>query len=379
LRQPNKIGTICFLFGALCCMAAQTSPRPSTPAFADPSPHRIQMVKVEENVQLEVLDWGGTGRPVVLLAGWGNTAHIYDDLAPLLAENYHVYGITRRGYGASSAPAAGYSVHRLGDDVVAVLDALKINRPILVAHSFAGKELSSVATRFPDRIAAAVYLDAAYGYAFYDPAVGNLTFDISALQKKLEQLSNSQGDVKLIEQLLQNDLPLVGRDLQQQKQYLDLIARVPADRARPTAADMASFTAFSAWYAQNMVGGNPPEIELHLSFESNPDGSVGKPRSHPDVSAEDAKWEQFTNLRVPVLAIFACPVDYGPSIDRDPVLREKLEAYNTANCQSQAKALEKGVPSSRVLLWPRSYHYLFIARRDNVLKELRSFADSLPQ
>jgi hypothetical protein len=31
------------------------------------------------------------------------------------------------------------------------------------------------------------------------------------------------------------------------------------------------------------------------------------------------------------------------------------------------------------LLWPRTYHYLFIARRDDVLKELRSFVDGLPK
>ncbi len=337
------------------------------------------MVKVEENVQLEVLDWGGTGRPIVLLAGSGNTAHIYDDFAPKLAEDFHVYGITRRGFGESSYPSMGYSAHRLGDDVVAVLDALEIARPILVAHSFAGQELSSVATRFPDRIAGAVYLDAAYGYAFYDPTVGNLTFDLPTLQKKLEQLSGAQGDAKLIDELLQSDLPLLERDLQQKKQYLTLISQVPTDRARPAATDLASFTALRGWYAQNMVGGLPPEVELHLSFESNPDGSVGKLRSHPAVSTEDSKWEQFTHLRVPVLAIYACPVDHGPSIDRDPSLREKLEAYDTATCQTQAKALEKDVPSSRVLLWPRTYHYLFIARRDDVLKELRSFADSLPR
>jgi len=39
---------------------------------------------VDDNVKLEVLDWGGTGRPLVLLAGLGNTAHVFDDFAPKL-------------------------------------------------------------------------------------------------------------------------------------------------------------------------------------------------------------------------------------------------------------------------------------------------------
>ena len=45
----------------------------------------------------------GTGRPVVLLAGY-NTAHVFDDFAAKLSETSRVYGITRRGYGASSRP-----------------------------------------------------------------------------------------------------------------------------------------------------------------------------------------------------------------------------------------------------------------------------------
>ena len=56
----------------------------------DPSPHHEQFVAVQEDVRLEVLDWGGSGRPVVLLAGSGNTAHIFDDFAPKLTGFCHV-------------------------------------------------------------------------------------------------------------------------------------------------------------------------------------------------------------------------------------------------------------------------------------------------
>ena len=73
-------------------------------AWLDPSPHRTQFIAVENNIKLEVLDWGGSGRPLVLFAGLGNTAHVFDKFAPKLSSAYHVYGITRRGFGASSAP-----------------------------------------------------------------------------------------------------------------------------------------------------------------------------------------------------------------------------------------------------------------------------------
>jgi non-heme chloroperoxidase len=118
-------------------------------------------------------------------------AHVFDDFAPKLSRDYHVYGITRRGFGASSAPvpdAANYSADRLGDDVLAVLDALKLERPVLVGHSIAGEELSSVGTRYPDRIGGLIYLEADYEYAYYDASLGNEDIDSRELLKKLEQL-----------------------------------------------------------------------------------------------------------------------------------------------------------------------------------------------
>jgi len=64
--------------------------------WRDPSSHTAQFVTVEDNVKLEVLDWGGSGRPIVLLAGFGNTAHVYDDFALKLLDCCRAYGISRR-------------------------------------------------------------------------------------------------------------------------------------------------------------------------------------------------------------------------------------------------------------------------------------------
>ena len=64
----------------------------------------VQFVTVEPGVKLEVLDWGGTGRPLVFLAGLGNTAHVFDTFAAKFIGKYHVYGITRRGFGNSAPP-----------------------------------------------------------------------------------------------------------------------------------------------------------------------------------------------------------------------------------------------------------------------------------
>jgi len=95
-------------------------------SWQDGSPHTVRFVTVDGNVRLETLDWGGSGSPVVLLAGGGNTAHVFDDFAPKLAADHHVYAITRRGFGASGFAVTGdrFPVDRLRDDVLAVVDAL---------------------------------------------------------------------------------------------------------------------------------------------------------------------------------------------------------------------------------------------------------------
>ena len=92
-------------------------------SWRDSSSHGVRFVTVEKGVRLEVLEWGGAGRPVVFLAGGGNTAHVFDESAPKLASNHHVYGITRRGFGASGFSNSANPIDRLRDDVLAVLDA----------------------------------------------------------------------------------------------------------------------------------------------------------------------------------------------------------------------------------------------------------------
>jgi len=85
----------------------------STSSVAPPRT-KCSLFTVDKDVKLAVLDWGGTGRPVVLFTGFGNTAHVFDDFAPKLTSQYHGYGITRRGFGASSVPPSGYSEWSFG-------------------------------------------------------------------------------------------------------------------------------------------------------------------------------------------------------------------------------------------------------------------------
>jgi pimeloyl-ACP methyl ester carboxylesterase len=302
----------------------------------DPTAHSAQFIATETNVRLEVLDWGGTGRPVVLIAGSGNTAHIFDRFATRLAGTYHVYGITRRGFGASSAPRptpANYAADRLGDDVLAVIDALKLRKPVLVGHSLGGEELSSVGSRHPEKIAGLVYLDAGYHWAFYDRSRGDLIVDRNEALRKLEQLQpgrQPQLPGALIHDLLESSLPALEKDLREEQKKLEGTA---APSAQPQTA--------------------PPTIGYALQLGM----------------------QKYTEIPVPILAIYAIPHDRGIT---DAAARAAADARDMETSGIPAKAFEAGLPSSRVVILPHANHYVYQSNEAEVLREMNAFISGLP-
>ena len=305
----------------------------------DSSPHTTQFVPVEEGIKLEVLDWGGTGRPLVLLAGLGNDANIFGKLAPKLASTYHVYGITRRGFGTSSDPeptAGNYTADRLGDDVLAVIDALKLERPVVVGHSIAGEELSSVGSRYPEKVAGLIYLDAAYGYAFYDREHGEVDIDGNATLRKLTRLlaeAPSQEGRRLTKELLQTDLPQLVKSLGQLQQQLDAIPD----------ADLAAAT------------------------------SPSDSRKTRIVQAILAGAQKYTDIRCPVLAIYAL----APAADGGKTATALEEVIN-AQQAAQVKAFQAGVPSAKVVSLQNAQHHVFLSNEAEVLKLMQDFLAKLP-
>jgi len=113
-----------------------------------------------------------------------------------------------------------------------LIRALKLNKPVLVGHSIAGAELSSVATLDPKHIAGVVYLEAAYPYAF----------------------DNGKGpSMKAFQEIPLPQFP------------------------SPAESDLRSFSALQKWDAQ-VYGFRLPESEFHQKWDSTPDGKVTSPR-----------------------------------------------------------------------------------------------------
>ena len=367
-------------FAGLAVLVFARNLAPQQPAkWHDPSPHTVQFITVDTNVKLEVLDWGGVGRPLVLLAGGGNTAHVFDDFAPKLAGSYHVYGITRRGFGESSSPAPhdnNYSADRLGDDVLAVLDALKLDRPILVGHSIAGEELSSIGSRHPERVAGLVYLDAGGAYAYYNKSLGDFTIDLADLKADLDQfhVGMSLDDERRRISELQERLPRFENDLTNLRARLDV---TNPNSPNPSPADLASVAAFQSW-GKATFGYTLPEAEIREQFEITPSGGIGKPRDERAASLAVIGGEQkYTDIRAPILAIYAVGHRLGPYADKDPVARDAGLARDEADDQAIADGFQKGLPSARVIQIHHTYHYIFITNEADVLREMHAFLPTL--
>ena len=308
------------------------------------APYTAQFITVDKDVKLEVLDWGGSGRPIVLLAGLGDTAHVFNKFAAALTGQYHVYGITRRGFGASSAPSSGYSADRLGDDVLAVIDSLRLTKPVLVGHSIGGEELSSIGSRHPEKVAGLVYLDAAMSYAYYDQSRGDFNIDLFELDDKIERLKPGSGlrDPRPLMQELVGSLSGFEKVLKERLKDLD---------ALPT---------------QDVTG---PQL-------SNGGAESKRPPGFAAARAITAGERKYFQIPVPVLAIFALPHDWGT----DNPQAAAAEARDIESITGpQAKAFEIGVPSARVVRLPHASHYLFQSNESDVIHEIDAFVRSLPQ
>ena len=314
---------------------------PETTWVIDPAKHTVQFINVDKDggndVKLEVLDWGGSGQPVVFLTGLGNNAHVFDKLAPKFTDRYHVYGITRRGFGKSSVPAGGYGADRLGDDVLVVIDSLKLNKPVLVGHSIAGEEMSSIGSRHPEKVAGMVYLEAGYQYAFYNNAHPNPRMDLVDIRQKAERLILQGADRSaVITQLLESDLPRLTKDLEQMRK--EVVGLSAAQLAAQAAAGAQA---------------NSPTRAIVFGGQT------------------------YTKIPVPILAIFAVPHDLGPQAGTDPAARASAEARDAETVGVQADDFEKGVPTARVVRIAHANHYVFESNEADVIREMNAFLPSL--
>jgi pimeloyl-ACP methyl ester carboxylesterase len=102
----------------------------------------------------------GAGPDVVMLHGFlGNLAvwHLY--MVPLLRREFRVTTYDLRGHGYSDVTPTGYSTGELAEDLRCLLDELRIERPILVGHSYGADVCMYFALKYPERVAKMLALE----------------------------------------------------------------------------------------------------------------------------------------------------------------------------------------------------------------------------
>jgi pimeloyl-ACP methyl ester carboxylesterase len=304
------------------------------PPWRDPSPHREIHIPVGRAVQLEVLDWGGQGKPLIFLAGGGEAAHVYDGFAPRFTGRFRVLGITRRGVGTSSHPAAGYDTTTLTHDIIAVLDSLGISRASFVGHSFAGSELNALGVRYPGRVDRLVYLDAAW--------------DERAMFDSPEWKSGA----------LQSPMP-----------------------PDPSYENNSIFT----WtlYAERVSGPGFPEAEVRALYQFDSEGQFVRGLSVDSVIERLDRGTEAVDLsriQAPALALYAVPgsaeVFYPWWQDLDPTARARGQKSFEAVARLTSRLRDQfrdRVSNVRVVIIPGARHYLFLTDSGEVTHAMLEF------
>lgn len=328
-RAGATVLLACGVLGQLAC-APRGAARPDATPAAVAAP-RAGTVTVTTGVRLDYLEWGGRGEPVLLLPGLYANADIYNDFAPRLTDRFRVVALSRRAHGRSDEPATGYELDTLVADIRAFLDSMRLRRVHLVGHSLAGAELTAFASTYPERVLKLVYLDAA----------------------------------------------------------ADRTRSLPPNPVRlpePSPEHLSSADAFIAFMKRHpyWLPIWSPAVEASLRASLTPAAEGGlRQKPGPDALGKIARAVRampptYERVRAPVLSIHALAdtlplmLPETPAAVRDSAIARQKAAV-IPNQRASIEQLRRARPDARIEEMPGVHHYVFIHRRDEVLRLIRDF------
>jgi pimeloyl-ACP methyl ester carboxylesterase len=294
-----------------------------------------------DGLKLHYMDWGGVGRPLVLLTGIGATAKYYGSLAPKLTQHFRVVGFTRRGHGCSDRPGSGYELDILVDDIRGFMDALGIERAILVGHSMAGFEMANFAIRFPQRVEAIVFLDAIY--------------------PKMESEPDLAGDpLDALPQIEPTDVDFASRQA-----YMALNKRFSPDWAR--------------------IWNDSIEMDLMEKVKVHEDGHIEETADYELFGriwkAIEPQCPDYGKVKCPMLAIIPTG-NFHPNVplEASDELRDNANKFWNEkflpSVREKTKVFQKMAPGSQVIELDSPHHRIFISKEDETVRAIFNF---LPQ
>ena len=300
------------------------------PPWKDRSPHDARFTEVN-GVRMNYLDWGGRGDPLILIHGYGDNPHIFDDFAPAFTDRYRVVAYARRAHGLTESKRP-YDSETLANDLRGFMRQLRIPSAHLAGWSMGGNEITSIAGSHPECVSKIVYLDAAYDWSD------------SSLHAALETF--------------------------------------PID-PRPPASAMQSWSSYLTWHHEMMFPAlksiGRVEAYLREMAVEQPDGAL-KMRMLSE--AASALWKglleshkDYTRVNSPVLAIYSTTfmdLEHG-----DPDLRSKFrnweENYFGPFRGVSMQKLRTELSNSEVLTVPGTHTDFVLTSREKVSKAIIEF------
>ena len=110
----------------------------------------------------------GQGDVLVLLHGLGCSARDWGLQIPALSAHYRVIAPSLRGFGGSDKPGGPCSIMQYADDIVALLDALDIERAHVLGHSMGGAVALQLAVAHQDRLESLIVINSQARFAVRD-------------------------------------------------------------------------------------------------------------------------------------------------------------------------------------------------------------------
>jgi N-formylmaleamate deformylase len=134
---------------------------------------------------------GGNKQPLMLLHGLMANGLCWTGLARILEKEFDVIMPDARGHGNSSAPDFGYRYEDLANDIVGLINALRLPPPILLGHSMGGMTAAVVASRKPNLLRGLVLADP----TFLSPEVQREVYESDVADQHRRMLTMSFSEV----------------------------------------------------------------------------------------------------------------------------------------------------------------------------------------
>jgi len=152
--------------------------------------------------------FGSGATPVVFLSGWGCDASLWVNQAPVLAPHYRVLLIDLPGHGGSDKPDIPYDVDLFLDAVSAVVEQAQAPKVVAVGHSLGGMVAYEYARRWPRKVVALIWVDAAFSLPI------EVDQQIAGLRKRAEEFRSPDYAAKVrsfVDQLYVPETPTAVR------------------------------------------------------------------------------------------------------------------------------------------------------------------------